>query len=185
MAFCRSCGAQVDGETKFCPSCGQPTGAEVVESRVTEVREAKPVDDRKSNNRRNVGVGCLVVFAVLVLIGAIMSAGDKDKTADNTQPIAALEPTAAPTLTPEPTAPPPTGPRTSFDDGQWVVGSDIESGTYHTEGSDDCYWERLSGFGGSSEEIIANNLGSGPQTVTIAPTDKGFSAQRCGTWTKV
>jgi hypothetical protein len=46
-----------------------------------------------------------------------------------------------------------------------------------------CYWERLSGFGGSLGEIIANNFTNVHQIVTIKPTDAGFSSSNCGTWT--
>lgn len=45
-----------------------------------------------------------------------------------------------------------------------------------------CYWERLSGFGGQLEDIIANGNPSGQAIVTIAPTDVAFKSQRCGTW---
>ena len=47
-----------------------------------------------------------------------------------------------------------------------------------------CYWERLSGFGGSIlEDIIANELTSHPTIVTIFPTDNGFKSSGCATWT--
>lgn len=28
MAYCRSCGAEIDDDVKFCPACGKPTGVE-------------------------------------------------------------------------------------------------------------------------------------------------------------
>lgn len=71
---------------------------------------------------------------------------------------------------------------TSFADGSWRVGEDIDPGTYRAEGSDACYWERLSGFSGELGEIISNDFSSGPTTVTIAEDDAGFTSQRCGTW---
>jgi len=94
------------------------------------------------------------------------------------------QPTAAPT--PAPTAaPPPAGPRTTFTDGTYVVGSEVAPGTYrNSSSSSGCYWERLSGFGGSTDEIIANNFTQSRQLVTISPSDVGFSAQGCGTWTQ-
>jgi hypothetical protein len=42
---------------------------------------------------------------------------------------------------------------------------------------------RLSGFGGTFDEIIANDFGSGPRMVTISPTDVGFESSGCGPWT--
>lgn len=86
------------------------------------------------------------------------------------------------TWSPAPTS----GPQnTSFGDGTWAVGIDIAPGTYKTDGSDSCYWARLSAFGASGVSgIIANENPRGPTVVTIEPTDKGFTSRRCGTWTK-
>ena len=96
-------------------------------------------------------------------------------------------PTATPTETPVPTATPtdyptPT-PEPGYGDGTWIVGAEITPGTYAAPGSDLCYWARLSGFSGSLDEIIANELGSGRQIVTIDPEDSGFETRGCGTWT--
>jgi len=73
----------------------------------------------------------------------------------------------------------------SFVDGTWIVGVDIPAGTYKTDGSDTCYWERLSGFGGTFDEIIANDNPDGQVVVTILPIDKGFVSKRCGIWTLI
>ena len=70
-----------------------------------------------------------------------------------------------------------------WNDGDYRVGTDIMAGTYQAAASPDCYWERLSGFGGEPSDVIANDLGTGGM-VTIAPTDVGFSTNRCGGWTK-
>jgi hypothetical protein len=79
--------------------------------------------------------------------------------------------------------PPPTPTPPTFRDGTLVVGVDIQPGTYRLRsGSSGCYWARLSGFGGTIGEIIANDNVSGPAVVTIAPTDKGFTSRRCGSW---
>lgn len=73
----------------------------------------------------------------------------------------------------------------SFKDGNYIVGIDIQPGTYRTrEKSSGCYYARLSGFGGSLSEIIANNNTDNPAIITILPTDKGFSSVRCGIWTQ-
>jgi hypothetical protein len=42
-----------------------------------------------------------------------------------------------------------------------------------------CYWERLSGLGGTFQEILANGNPPGPEIVTIAATDKAFNSTRC------
>jgi len=73
-----------------------------------------------------------------------------------------------------------------FGPGTFRVGTDIQPGTYrNSDSSGGCYWERLSGFGGTLDEIIANESSSSPQVVTIAPGDVGFSSSNCGVWTLV
>jgi hypothetical protein len=70
-----------------------------------------------------------------------------------------------------------------FGDGTFRVGHDIAAGTYRTRSAvPECYWARLSGFGGS--DIIENGGFDGFEVVTIRATDKGFESHRCGTWTK-
>jgi len=98
-------------------------------------------------------------------------------------------PTPIPTSTPVPTPPPTPTPvlapaPVTFSDGTYVVGSELSPGTYRTLGGfGTCYWERLSGFGGTFGEIIANRLADGPLIVTISPTDAGLSTTDCGEWT--
>lgn len=60
---------------------------------------------------------------------------------------------------------------------------DIAAGTYrsNSDDSEPCLWHRLSGFNGV-DNWIGYRIGRS-QTVTIAPTDAGFDATRCGTWT--
>jgi len=75
---------------------------------------------------------------------------------------------------------------TTFGSGTWTVGSQVPAGTYRTAGGPGCYAARLSGFGGTIDDIIANEYTSGsvPLTVTIEPTDAGFESDAdCGTWT--
>ena len=72
--------------------------------------------------------------------------------------------------------------------GTWLVGAQINTGTYQTNAGSGCYWERLVDFKGSLSSIIANNFVSsaGPQLVTIAAGDTGFTTNSsCGTWTRV
>lgn len=73
-------------------------------------------------------------------------------------------------------------PATSFGDGQYRVGVDIYPGIYHTEGGRSCYWERQSGLTGDFDDIIANDFGTGRQTIQIMPGDVAFKSNRCGTW---
>jgi len=72
---------------------------------------------------------------------------------------------------------------TTYKDGIYVVGSQIKPGTYRTVGTPStCNWARLSGFGGSGDDIIANDFGAGSRIVTISRTDTGFKSTGCGGW---
>lgn len=78
----------------------------------------------------------------------------------------------------------------SFGNGIHVVGTDIQPGTYKSDGPDSSslgmgYWARLSGLGGTLDEIISNDLPSGPTTVTISPSDVAFESTGMQTWTKI
>jgi hypothetical protein len=86
------------------------------------------------------------------------------------------------------TAPPETtttaaGPETSFGNGTWLVSDEIAPGVYQTtESVSSCYWERLSGLGGTFDEIIANANVSGQGIVEIQEGDEAFSVSGCGDW---
>jgi len=74
------------------------------------------------------------------------------------------------------------------DDGVCIVVVDVAAGTWQSsDGSGfGCYMARLSGFGGTLEEIIANDISTeGGLVVTVAVTDVGFETNGCGTWTKI
>ena len=75
--------------------------------------------------------------------------------------------------------------KTSFDEGTYIVNTDIEPGTYKSSGGSGCYYARLSGFGGVLDNIITNNNADSSAVVTVDGGDAGFTSVRCGTWTKV
>lgn len=75
--------------------------------------------------------------------------------------------------------------KNSFGSGTHLVGTDIEPGTYRSDGGSACYWERLSGLSGEFDDIIANDFSSGSSVVSITKTDAAFNTQGCGTWTMV
>jgi hypothetical protein len=82
--------------------------------------------------------------------------------------------------------PPPFVPKTTMEtDGTYRVGTDIVPGTYRSagaspEGESDCYWARLNSL--NPTHIISNNISTGPQTVTIQPTDTAFLTHSCQAW---
>ncbi|MFD3730294.1 hypothetical protein [Streptomyces sp. NPDC058632] len=90
--------------------------------------------------------------------------------------------TAKPKKTKEP------GPAAGFSgEGEYVVGEDIEAGTYKTAGADGdfgCYWERAKDASGEFGSIIANNNLNGPGRVTLN-TGEYFKTNRCQEWEKV
>lgn len=74
-------------------------------------------------------------------------------------------------------------------DGTYVVGTDIQPGTYHTVGPyqralPNCYWARLSGTSGELADIITSDNTKGPATVTIRSSDKAFRTSGCVAWQK-
>lgn len=67
--------------------------------------------------------------------------------------------------------------------GTFLVGDDIQPGTYFTD-SDRCYWARLSGFTGQISDVISNGNTRGPAYVTILESDTAFETSRCTEWVK-
>ncbi|HEX6483146.1 MAG TPA: hypothetical protein VF043_30245 [Ktedonobacteraceae bacterium] len=141
--------------------------------------------------KRRIWLWIIGVILVLGIIGGIASAFSSNSNT-NTPAAQATQPAqnnttqapAQPTATPKPTQKP-TPSFATFGDGTFQVGKDIQPGTYRTRvGSSNCYYERLKGFSGSTDDIIANNNTDFPAIVTIQATDKGFTSQNCGTWTK-
>jgi hypothetical protein len=74
-------------------------------------------------------------------------------------------------------------PTTVPGDGTYVVGRDIQPGTYSTSGGLFCYWERLSGLSGEFDDVIADDFAEGQGYVTIEPTDVAFETSDCPEWT--
>jgi hypothetical protein len=103
-------------------------------------------------------------------------------------------PTVAPAPPPPPTSPSPAPPspppptEVNFGAGKYRVGGlpNLPAGRYYTDPIYGCYWERLNGLGGTSNEIIANNFvgyDAAQQIVDIRSTDFAFSTDAdCGTW---
>ncbi len=71
-----------------------------------------------------------------------------------------------------------------FGNGTHIVGTAVKAGRYiSTTATNRCYWERVSGFGGSFGEIISNGSGDGAHLIIdILESDRGFKTNGCGTW---
>jgi 4-amino-4-deoxy-L-arabinose transferase-like glycosyltransferase len=89
-----------------------------------------------------------------------------------------------PVIAPEPGQEATVKIRSSFSNGQWTVGKDINPGTYRTKStSRRCYWAKISDL---AKETKGNSQygRTGRLTVKITKKDEAFLTTRCGTWTK-
>ena len=76
-------------------------------------------------------------------------------------------------------------PSAPFGDGTYLVGVDIAPGTWRAPGGGFCSWQRLAGFSGELDDIIAIELPDGATIVTIAESDAGFETAGCGVWQRI
>ena len=158
---CKACKKEIDAKASKCPHCG--------------------TDQRNWFIQHKIITGVLV-FILLVAVGGAAGSSNKNSTSSSSSNNTTSSDQGQSKQN-QPTPTPDSHPH--FGDGTYVVGKDIKPGTYRTRvGSSGCYYERLSGFGGSLGEIIANDNTDYPAIVTIDPTDKGFKSQDCGTWTQ-
>ena len=107
-----------------------------------------------------------LLMATLVLILFVSAAGQASAQGGT--------PTATPQL-----------PLSAIPDGTWLVGQEVTPGIYAAPGGEQCSWQRLSGFGGTADEVVASASGAVRPIVEIAATDRGFSTSNCGDWTTV
>lgn len=150
------------------------------------------------------GATALVALVIGAAIGGNVESDGKDDSAapapavtvTKTAPAkAAPEPEPAVTVTekvtvkPKPTKKP--GPPTTVEgDGQYLVGEDMQAGTYKTAGPaedgiiENCYWARTKDASGEFDAIIANANLQGQGRVTV---NKGeyFETNGCQEWAKV
>ena len=76
--------------------------------------------------------------------------------------------------------------------GLWLVGREVEPGTYVAEqdiaGVTECQWRRLAGFGGADDDVQARdqvvNIRE-PLTVSIEEDDVAFATDGCTDWRRV
>ena len=139
-------------------------------------------------NMALVGVGAAGRVSLYNLAGDVDVLIDVDGWFDGAAPSAGsstcvVAASAPPPPPPVPPTPPPPTPPAGFGDGTYIVGQQIAAGRYQAAGGGSCYWERLSGFGGTLGEIIANSFGRSHVIVDIAPSDAGFHTDDCGPFT--
>ena len=81
-------------------------------------------------------------------------------------------------------AEPSEGMPSRFSNGSYLVGIDIEPGTYYAvpRRGGGCHWSRVNDFTGDRADIIASGTSQDRWIVTIEESDVGFVTQGCGTW---
>ena len=80
-----------------------------------------------------------------------------------------------------------TTPAGTYTAGTYVVGSDIEAGSYRTDGPTSgrsCYWSRERDTSGDFDSIIANGNAQGPTTLTVRGSDGAVQFSGSCTWTR-
>ncbi|MFI1048970.1 hypothetical protein ACH4U3_24795 [Streptomyces griseoruber] len=146
-------------------------------------------------------------FVALVIGAGIGGDGDSDGTDGSAAPAPTVtvtktatapgggEPEPATTVTEKVTVTPksakkPGAATTVEGDGQYLVGEDMQAGTYKTAGPDksgfvdNCYWARTKDASGEFEAIIANANLAGQGRVTVRKGEY-FETTGCLKWTKV
>jgi len=114
------------------------------------------------------------IVGIFVIATLVLGACGKKSSDVITQPEPTVEATAAPSASPETAG-------FAITEGAWLVGSEITPGTYIAFPESSCYWERLSGSGGTLSEIEANDNIVFQGLVTIKKSDYAFSTT-CEGW---
>jgi hypothetical protein len=132
-----------------------------------------------------------IALAAVLVIGIANAASEddaKNAAASGPETSASTKPSSsgsAKSKAPAASKPAPAPEPTGFGDGTYRIGTDMPPGTYRSSAEDGlCYWARLSGFGGTLEEIIANG-NTGPEIVRVAEGDAGFQTAGCGDWVPI
>lgn len=148
----------------------------------------------------------IVVAVVALAVGcgigtAIGSSGTTPAAASGPQPAvtvtatetvtaaAVIQPTQAAPATTKAAVPAKPAVPTSFGDGTFLVGKDIQPGVYSVtvpSDSNGCYWERDKDLNGGLNSILANDdLNPGAHgTINVRKSDYAVTSNDCGTWKK-
>ena len=137
----------------------------------------------------------IILTGVVALFIGVGIGSSGSKTAPATTGTSASKVTAAPTVAAQPPAQPPAeakpGPATTFGDGTWVVGEDIQPGTYKSTGARPgifqvCSVSTHTGDAGDGN-VIAWETANGANEPVRIKVDKAGSvkATGCEVFTKV
>lgn len=67
--------------------------------------------------------------------------------------------------------------------GTFLVGPDVDPGTYRAAARSGCYWARLASL--DTSDIIDNANADGPVVVELLSSDKAFETNGCATFRKI
>lgn len=131
-------------------------------------------------------LGAAVIAGVASLAFALTGCGGGNTTSVPNDATTSNAPSTTP-ATPAPSAS--ASPAATFADGTFVVGKDIQAGTYHTAGAAkdgvDCYWETDRDTTGQTAGVIHNHASRDGQNVTITPDVAQLRTVGCQSWSLV
>lgn len=146
---------------------------------------------RPTSTIRHRMYGRLIQVGIAALISAVPVAGCVDspatQTARTTSPqTATVPPSVQWTSDPEAISSDVGSLSVSLSgDGVFRVPADLPPGNYHSDGARsgaECSWERLSAIAKDGSTVIDSGSGTGPQQVTIEPSDTAFLSRGCQLW---
>jgi hypothetical protein len=105
---CRHCGSSLDADARYCPMCGEATGAVELESSLDEHESAVSVTLGGSRRRRGLIAIAVVTVAALIVLVTVFNGGHPSRSASTTVPVASAPTTAPPSTSAPSTAPPTT-----------------------------------------------------------------------------
>ncbi len=148
-----------------------------------------PVPPQKP--RFGLGARIAMIIGGVVLIAAVSRCGSGGSEA---RPTSSSPPAATPTAARQAPAPAPTSavaPATlGIGDGTWLIGSDMQPGTYRSTGAKQglfefCSWSTKAGPSSNSDILDFGTANANePMIVAIDSKVKAFTTSNCEPWTK-
>ena len=132
------------------------------------------------------------VFAVFVGCSALVGlAGSSTRNTTPSYGVPNVPTRPGSPVTAAPVAPP-AAPAGTVGNGTWIVGTDLQPGTYRSAGAKPgfielCTWITRAGVGGNSDIIDIGNTADrgGQQVVQIGGKVKSFESSGCESWVKI
>lgn len=135
--------------------------------------------------RRRIWPWALAAVLLMLFVGILADAAGGNNDPATTGP---ASPPETQTWVVKPSAAPAeAGPKTTFEDGTYEVGTgggQVAPGQYTSPGSEFCYWARLKHNDGQSGDILDNNAGKGQQILNVKATDGYVTVSGGCTFTK-